>query len=108
MTNEKEKDTAEAYPEFGQTPRYIPTGGGKVADLPQAVKTWIAGHTLLGDPKADNERDLAFFQMAPINFWKGQLAGRHGYLSVTQSIENHYDIIKQILQLTLSRRVCRS
>jgi NTE family protein len=53
------------------------------------------GDIILIEP---TERDLTFFQMAPINFWKGQLAGRHGYLSVTQSIENHYDIIKQILQ----------
>jgi hypothetical protein len=32
-----------------------------VADLPQGVKSWIAGKTLLGDPKADNERDLMMF-----------------------------------------------
>lgn len=53
------------------------------------------GDIILIEP---TERDLAFFQMTPINFWKGEMAGRHGYLSVTQSIENHYDIIKQILQ----------
>lgn len=33
----------------------------RVADLPQAAKNWIASHSLLGDPKADNERDLVFF-----------------------------------------------
>jgi predicted acylesterase/phospholipase RssA len=44
------------------------------------------------------ERDLEFFRMTPVNFWKGQMAGQHGYISVTQSIENHYDIIRQVLQ----------
>jgi len=44
----------------------------KVADLPQAVRDWIAGHTLLGDPKADNERDLAFF---PVVTPQGKLSG---------------------------------
>ena len=53
------------------------------------------GDIILIEP---TERDLAFFRMTPIDFWKGGLAGQHGYLSVTQSIENHYDIIKQILQ----------
>lgn len=32
-----------------------------VADLPTAVKNWIAAHALLGDPDADNQRDLTFF-----------------------------------------------
>ncbi len=32
-----------------------------VADLPADVKAWIAAHTLLGDPDADNQRDLTFF-----------------------------------------------
>jgi len=44
------------------------------------------------------ERDLEFFRMTPVNFWKGHMAGQHGYISVTQSIENHYDIIRQVLQ----------
>lgn len=33
----------------------------RVQDLPSAVKRWIADKTLLGDPAADNERDLLFF-----------------------------------------------
>jgi hypothetical protein len=33
----------------------------RVADLPAAAKRWIADKTLLGDPAADNERDLLFF-----------------------------------------------
>jgi len=44
----------------------------RVADLPQAAKDWIAGHTLLGDPAADNERDLAFF---PVVTPQGKLSG---------------------------------
>ena len=32
-----------------------------VKDLPAGCKTWIASKTLLGDAKADNERDLTFF-----------------------------------------------
>lgn len=33
----------------------------QVADLPRNVKTWIAGHTLLGDPDAEDFRNLSFF-----------------------------------------------
>lgn len=33
----------------------------RVQDLPAAAKRWIADKTLLGDPGADNERDLLFF-----------------------------------------------
>ncbi len=43
------------------------------------------------------ESDTHFFSMNPVAFWEGPRAGRHGYTSVTQSIENHYDIVKQIL-----------
>jgi NTE family protein len=44
------------------------------------------------------ERDLTFFQMTPVDFSKRQEAGRHGYVSATQSIENHYDVIERILR----------
>lgn len=44
----------------------------RVVDLPQAAKNWIAGHTLLGDPNADNERELAFF---PVVTPQGKLSG---------------------------------
>jgi len=33
----------------------------QVANAPAAMKRWIAARTLLGDPAADNERDLIFF-----------------------------------------------
>src|SRR5262245_62556332 len=44
------------------------------------------------------ETDLTFFKMAPLNLWAGRSAGAHGYLSVTQTVESHYELIKQILQ----------
>lgn len=36
-------------------------GEGGVADRPAAFKRWVAGHSLLGDPGADNFRELCFF-----------------------------------------------
>ncbi|RMF19945.1 MAG: hypothetical protein D6760_12535, partial [Deltaproteobacteria bacterium] len=56
------------------------------------------------------ERDTRFFAMNPLAFWEGPKAGRHGYVSVTQSIETHYDIVKQILQsygILMTRREVR-
>ncbi|MFQ5351513.1 MAG: hypothetical protein ACE5D3_00375, partial [Candidatus Binatia bacterium] len=56
------------------------------------------------------ETDTHFFSMNPLAFWEGPRAGRHGYASVTQSIENYYDIIKQILQsygILMTRREVR-
>jgi NTE family protein len=44
------------------------------------------------------ETDLAFFKMAPLNLWASRSAGAHGYLSVTETVESHYELIKQILQ----------
>jgi NTE family protein len=44
------------------------------------------------------ETDLTFFKMAPLNLWASRSAGAHGYLSVTQSIEAHYELIRSILQ----------
>ena len=53
------------------------------------------GDIILLEP---GETDLAFFKMAPLNLWAGRNAGAHGYLSVTQAIEAHYEMIRQILQ----------
>src|SRR2546428_52580 len=52
----------------------------------------------------------AFFKMAPLNLWAGRSAGAHGYLSVTQAIEAHYEMIRQILQtygVLMTRREVR-
>jgi len=53
------------------------------------------GDIILVEPA---ETDLTFFQMAPLNLWAGKSAGAHGYLSVTETVESHYDLIRQILQ----------
>jgi NTE family protein len=53
------------------------------------------GDIILLEP---GETDLTFFKMAPLNLWAGRSAGAHGYLSVTQSIEAHYELIRAILQ----------
>ena len=56
------------------------------------------------------ETDTHFFGMNPLAFWEGPRAGRHGYASVTQSIETHYDVVKQILQsygILMTRREVR-
>jgi len=48
--------------------------------------------------------------MNPLAFWEGPKAGRHGYVSVTQSIETHYEIFKQVLQsygILMTRREVR-
>jgi len=44
------------------------------------------------------ETDLTFFRMAPLNLWAGRRAGAHGYLSVTETVESHYELMRQILQ----------
>jgi len=44
------------------------------------------------------ETDQMFFNMTPLNLWAGRGAGAHGYLSVTETVEAHYDLIRQILQ----------
>ncbi len=53
------------------------------------------GDIILLEP---GETDLTFFRMQPLNLWASRSAGAHGYLSVTQSIEAHYELIRSILQ----------
>ncbi len=56
------------------------------------------------------ETDTNFFSMNPLAFWDGPKAGRHGYVSVTHSIDTHYDVVKQILQsygILMTRRAVR-
>jgi len=40
---------------------------GRVQDFPQAVKSWIASKSLLGDPKSDMAEDLLFFPVVNPN-----------------------------------------
>lgn len=57
------------------------------------------------------ETDIHMFGMNPLALWDGPRAGRHGYTSVTHSIDTHYDIIKQILGsygILMTRREVRA
>jgi predicted acylesterase/phospholipase RssA len=118
------------------THRYIPekgkfvTEGTRLADqgiitvLNQVFRTLLHSRLQYGlrqyqdDPSftgdiivvEPTEHDTQFFAMNPLAFWEGPRAGRHGYVSVTQSIETHYDIVKQILQsygILMTRREVR-
>jgi predicted acylesterase/phospholipase RssA len=85
---------------------------GMLTVLNQVLRTLLHSRLQLGirqyqdDPHFEGdiillepgESDLTFFKMAPLNLWAGRSAGAHGYLSVTQSIETHYELIRQILQ----------
>jgi NTE family protein len=55
----------------------------------------FTGDIILIEP---TDTDSAFFQMAPLNFWAGQRAGAHGYVSVTETVQSHYELMRQILQ----------
>jgi len=118
------------------THRYIPekgkfvTEGTRLADqgiitvLNQVFRTLLHSRLQYGlrqyqdDPNftgdiivvEPTEHDTQFFAMNPLAFWEGPRAGRHGYVSVTQSIETHYDVVKQILQsygILMTRREVR-
>jgi len=118
------------------THRYIPekgkfvTEGTRLADqgiitvLNQVFRTLLHSRLQYGlrqyqdDPNftgdiiviEPTEHDTQFFAMNPLAFWEGPRAGRHGYVSVTRSIETHYDIVKHILQsygILMTRREVR-
>ena len=85
---------------------------GMLTILNQVLRTLLHSRLLLGlrqyrdDPnfKGDilliepTEKDLDFFQMGPLAFWQRRKAAQHGYVSVTQSIDTHYDMIRRILE----------
>ena len=57
------------------------------------------------------ETDTHMFDLNPLALWDGPRAGRHGYTSVTHSIDTHYDQIKHILQsygILMTRREVRA
>ncbi|MBI4516981.1 MAG: patatin-like phospholipase family protein [Deltaproteobacteria bacterium] len=65
------------------------------------------GDIIVVEPK---ESDLHFFQMSALAYWQRIVAAQHGYISVTQSIEQHYDLIKPILEtygIAITRRTVR-
>ncbi len=53
------------------------------------------GDIILIEP---TENDIDFFQMTPLAFWERRRAAQHGYVSVTQSIDTHYDMMRRILE----------
>jgi predicted acylesterase/phospholipase RssA len=53
------------------------------------------GDIILIEP---TENDIDFFQMTPLAFWERRRAAQHGYVSVTQSIDIHYDMVRRILE----------
>ncbi len=85
---------------------------GMLTILNQVLRTLLHSRLQLGlrqyqdDPnfKGDiiliepTEKDLDFFQMTPLAFWERRRAAQHGYESVTQSIEIHYDMIRRIME----------
>lgn len=85
---------------------------GMLTILNQVLRTLLHSRLLLGlrqyrdDPnfKGDiiliepTEKDIDFFQMGPLAFWDRRAAAQHGYLSVTQSIDTHYDVVRRILE----------
>lgn len=65
------------------------------------------GDIIVIEPK---ETDLHFFQLNALAYWERLRAAQLGYLSVTESIEEHYDLIKPILErygITMTRREVR-
>ena len=57
------------------------------------------------------ETDKHFFQMNALAYWQRIRAAQFGYMSVTESIQDNYDLIKQILEsygITMTRRQVRA
>lgn len=67
----------------------------------------FTGDIILIEP---TDTDDTFFHMFPMNFWARRRAAAHGYLSVTASIDAHYETIAGILGrygLVMERRKVR-
>jgi NTE family protein len=85
---------------------------GMLMILNQVLRTLLHSRLQLGlrqyqdDPsfKGDivliepTEHDIDFFQMTPLAFWERRRAAQLGYVSVTQSIDTHYDMMRRILE----------
>lgn len=62
------------------------------------------GDIILIEP---TDTDETFFNMFPMAFWERKRAAEHGYLSVTNAIEAHYETLSRIFErygVTVSRR----
>ena len=67
----------------------------------------FTGDIILIEPTDDDE---TFFGMFPLNFWERRRAAEHSYLSVSSSIETHYETIQRILErygMVMTRRKLR-
>jgi len=53
------------------------------------------GDILVIEPK---ETDAHFFQLSAMSYWQRMRAAQYGYVSVTESIQQNYELIKQILE----------
>lgn len=68
----------------------------------------FTGDILVIEPK---ESDLHFFQMSALAYWQRIVAAQHGYISVTESIEQNYELIKPILErygIAITRKAVRA
>jgi NTE family protein len=66
------------------------------------------GDILVIEPK---ETDAQVFQLNALAYWQRLRAAQYGYVSVTESIQNNYDLIKQILEsygILMTRRQVRA
>jgi NTE family protein len=66
------------------------------------------GDIVVIEPK---ETDINFFQLSALNYWERITAAQYGYVSVTESIEQNYDLIKQILEsygISMTRKQARA
>lgn len=65
------------------------------------------GDILVIEPK---ESDIRFFELNALSHWQRLRAAKYGYISVTDSITQNYDLIKQILErygILMTRRQVR-
>ena len=65
------------------------------------------GDIIVIEPK---ESDAHFFQLNALSYWERLRAAQLGYVSVTESIDRQYDLVKSVLErygLTMTRREVR-
>jgi len=66
------------------------------------------GDIVVIEPK---ETDLHFFRLNALAYWQRLEAAQYGYISVTESIQQNYELIKQILEsygILMTRRQARA
>ena len=66
------------------------------------------GDILVIEPK---ETDVHFFRLNALAYWQRLRAAQYGYISVSESIQQNYDLIKQILEsysILMTRRQVRA